>query len=471
MGGMTRVLALAALVTGLTLVSALPASASHENRPRTKNLHPMGDTDDNRPIETFEEPFFTDLAFWGKYAYQGTWNGGFRVVNIAPKGHPKVLSEVDCGTEQGDIGVWRKLVFRSIDVPVPATTPQETCDAPPFVTESGFEGIQIFRVRNPKKASADDLVTAVATDCGSHTHTVVPDLARNRVLIYIGSNVNFPQYSETSWGNECAAEHKKFQIVAVPLGHPKDAAVLKDVSLGDADMCHDIGVLLNGPGRNLAVCAGMDMGDPDDPSDDVGKGVIFDISDPANPVRLRSLVAPGVSSWHSAALSWDGRIAVMGWEPGGGVEPECEASDPAIKKSVFFFDTATGRLLGTWVLPRPQSELENCTIHNYSVVPTRKRNVLTLGAYQAGTWVVDFTNPAAARTVAWSDQEPLPCCTSPFLPLSLGGAWGSYWYNGFIFESNITQGLNIFRLSSRVTAGARRVRFLNPQTQLGPLRH
>ena len=61
--------------------------------------------------------------------------------------------------------------------------------------------------------------------------------------------------------------------------------------------------------------------------------------------------------------------------------------------------------------------------------------------------------------MAWSDLPPLDPET-----LTLAGAWGSYWYNGFIYETNITEGLNIFRLHSRVTAGARRFPFLNPQS-------
>jgi hypothetical protein len=83
--------------------------------------------------------------------------------------------------------------------------------------------------------------------------------------------------------------------------------------------------------------------------------------------------------------------------------------------------------------------------------------VLVMGNYQAGTWVVDFINPRHARTGAWSDPPPLDPAN-----LTLGGAWGSYWYNGLIYETNITEGLNIFRLRSRVTAGARRSPFLNP---------
>jgi hypothetical protein len=47
----------------------------------------------------------------------------------------------------------------------------------------------------------------------------------------------------------------------------------------------------------------------------------------------------------------------------------------------------------------------------------------------------------------------------------LGGAWSSYWYNNFIFESEITKGVHIFRLSDPTTGGAIRLPHLNPQTQ------
>ncbi len=460
------------LVLGVALLAwAVPAGAGHKTDPRTKNLHPMGHTRDNRPVVTFGEAFFTDVAFKGKIAYQGTWNGGFRTINIAAPGNPKVLAEVDCGVEQGDIGVYRNLVFRSIDLPVAATTPKETCTDE--FAESGFEGIQIFQVDDPKTASADDLVGAVATDCGSHTHTVVPDPEHGRVLLYVSIfDVELEYGVDPIWGHQCSAPFDKFQIVEVPLDAPEDAAVIADVPLGLAGeghhaACHDIGVLMNGDAQ-LALCA-------------AGRAVLFDISDPASPVRLRDFGIEGIEPWHSAALSWDGSVAVMGWEPRLGIFPRCLATgaplapfdEPGVQtadmKSIFFFDTETGELLGKWILPRPQTTLENCTIHNYTIVPTGKRDVLTTGAYQAGTWVVDFTNPAKPKTVAWSDPPPIPCCTSPFLPLSLGGAWGSYWYNNFIYETNITEGLNVFRLSSFVTAGARKRAFLNPQTQMGPI--
>jgi hypothetical protein len=130
-----------------------------------------------------------------------------------------------------------------------------------------------------------------------------------------------------------------------------------------------------------------------------------------------------------------------------------------VDKSMFFYDADTGAKLGQWTLPRPQSAAENCTIHNYNIVPLRSgRYVAVGGHYQAGTWVTEFTDPANPQTVAWSDPPPL-------VPPQLGGAWSSYWYNDFIYESEITKGLMVFRLSDPATAGAIRLDHLNPQTQ------
>jgi hypothetical protein len=186
-----------------------------------------------------------------------------------------------------------------------------------------------------------------------------------------------------------------------------------------------------------------------------------------NPVLLYSMDLPGLGG-HSASFSWDGEVYIHGWEPGGGSNPRCTETGTEVSpgvfqtddmKSVFFFDTETGDLLGKWVMPRPQTLEENCTIHNYNVVPLQSgRRVLVSGNYQSGTSVVDFTDPANAVEIGFSDPAPL-------VPRDLGGAWSSYWYNNFIYESNITKGLNVHRFSGNETAGALRLDHLNPQTQ------
>ena len=140
-------------------------------------------------------------------------------------------------------------------------------------------------------------------------------------------------------------------------------------------------------------------------------------------------------NWHSAGFTWDGEVIILGWEPGGGSLPECEATDPPVKKSAFFYDADTGAKLGQWTLPRPQSAAENCTIHNYNTVPLRNgRYVLVVGNYQAGTLGRRTSrirpNPV---TLGWSDPPPL-------VPTQLGGVWSTYWYNNILYESEITDG-------------------------------
>jgi hypothetical protein len=183
---------------------------------------------------------------------------------------------------------------------------------------------------------------------------------------------------------------------------------------------------------------------------------VYDIGDNAfpggsltDPVFLYSVAEPGVGvggSWHSASFTWDGEVLILGWEPGGGAAPECEETDPDVKKSYFFYDAQTGAKLGQFVLPRPQTAQENCTIHNYNVIPTDKRYVLVAGNYQAGISVVDFTDPANAVEVAYADPPPL-------VPTQLGGDWSTYYYIGRIYESDITRGLLIWNLSGKWDAG------------------
>jgi hypothetical protein len=105
-------------------------------------------------------------------------------------------------------------------------------------------------------------------------------------------------------------------------------------------------------------------------------------------------------------------------------------------------------------------------MHNYNIVPLRSGDYLVVsGNYQAGTWAIDFTDPANPQTVGWTDPESLG--PGPFCGgfCQIGGSWSTYWYNGFMYESDITRGLQVYGLSDRARAGAIRLPRLNPQTQ------
>jgi hypothetical protein len=224
--------------------------------------------------------------------------------------------------------------------------------------------------------------------------------------------------------------------------------------------CHDTGVILGSV--NLTACAG-------------GNGFSVWSMDPADggsladPQMLYSQAVEGVSIGHSASFTWDGEVLIFGHEPGGGGQAQCQATSSDVNRSLFFFDARSGDPLGTFLHPRPQTATENCTWHNYNVVPLKKqggnpRYVMVSGNYQSGVSVVDFSNPASAQEIAFADPAPLVNPDNP-AAIELGGDWSTYWYDGRIYESDITRGLIIWNLSSTAVAGAMKLGHLNPQTQ------
>ena len=412
--------AVAILLAAAVLVVA-PANAGHDNDPRTQNLHPMGHIEE--PASLFHGPptVHTDIAFWGRYAFQGNWLG-INVRDISAPGNPRAVSSLECTGNQGDVLVWEDILVRSWNSPAGAGA---TCDGQSVPV--GFEGLHIFDVSDVTNLQ---LIGAVELECGSHTATAVPDPGNDRLLVY-------------NSGSSSACQG--IEIVEVPLNDPGSASQINFIPLGRD--CHDIGVILGD--AMMAACAGDDV------------YAALDLSSSLDaPSVLYERSVPGVSIGHSAAFTWDGEVIVFGHEPGGGVASNCEASNPDSDKTYFFFDASDGTEVGRWVLPRPQSATENCTLHNLNVVPIRSGNyVLVHGSYLSGTSVVDFTDLENPVELAWSDPPALD-------PIDLGGAWSSYWYNNFIYETNITEGLNIFRFSGKETAGAMRLDHLNPQTQM-----
>jgi hypothetical protein len=443
-----RAATLVACALGLSVFPAV-AAANHDQRANFE-LRALGHSPN--PASFLQDPpgpapaeINSDLAFRGDYVFNGNYDG-FRIIDASDRQNPVEISHTRCQGNQGDIVVWNNILVRSWNSPA---VEGATCDGQPVI--AGWEGLHVFDITN---LADPQLIASVELPCGSHTATGVPDLAANRLIIY----------NQTS-GGPCYF----FDIVEVPLANPAGAHLLRQQSLEVEHACHDSAVILGE--INLMACASgdkanvFDIGANPHPGGSVTRpeflytisepGVCNVPDDPANPNPQR----PCNGNWHSAGFTWDGEVLILGWEPGGGSQPECEASDPAVKKSAFFYNAHTGQKLGQWTLPRAQTAQENCTIHNYNVVPIRGKYILTLGNYQAGTWVVDFTNPANAFTRAFSDPPPLA-------PAQLGGAWSSYWYNRGIYESSITEGLNIFRYQERqIRRRSLRLDHLNPQTQ------
>jgi hypothetical protein len=443
-------------VTALAL-AGIPAQADHETRPHTQNVHAKGHSP--HPATFLGEPdgvrhVNSDIAFRGKLAFNGNYNG-WRVIDISDPDNPVELAHPKCNGDQGDIVVWENILVRSWNSP---KTVARTCDdqGVPTTVPAGWEGVHVFDISD---VTNPDLVASVELECGSHTVTAA-GIDGGDLIVYsnISSSTNcvVPAGAPANQALDDPAGDF-MDIIAVPLEDPGNASLIHREPLagpatGVRTGCHDAGVILGDV--NKAACASADTIN------------VWDISNPRDPASPMTITEPGVGQagtngrWHSAAFTWDGEVIIAGWEPGGGAEPECQSTDPAVDKSMFFYDADTGAKLGQWTLPRPQDGAgENCTIHNYNILPTRSGRYLALsGNYQAGTWLTEFTNPASPVTLAWSDPPALS-------PPDLGGAWSSYWYNNFVYESEITKGLNVFRISDPAVDGTRKLGHLNPQTQ------
>jgi hypothetical protein len=414
------------VVVALGIVAfPLAAGAGHTTDPHSADLIPRGHISEPASLlnPAIGNPdVHTDMAFWGKFAIQGNWDG-FNIRDIRDPDNPKQVGRAFCNGGQGDVVVYQNIVVRTWDAPASGTT---TCDGQ--TVPAGFEGLHIFDISDKK---APELIGSVDLPCGSHTATGIPDKKNKRLLIYNGNS-----------GAACPW----IDIVEVPLKDPGDASLIRNEPSDHT--CHDIGVIL-GDAMKVA-CAG-------------GEGVrVFSLKNGGSledPLLLFHVEEEGVTIGHSAAWSWDGKVLIFGHEPGGGVAPECEATDPDLNRTYFFYDGDTGEKVGEWLMPRPQSAAENCTLHNLNTIPLKSgRDVLVHGSYQSGTSVVDFTDPENAVELAWSDPPPI-------VPTDLGGAWSSYWYNDFIYETNITEGLNIFEYVGPQVNGNVTLQYLNPQTQ------
>jgi hypothetical protein len=388
----------------------------------------------------------SDLAFQGNYAYAGAFNG-FRVIDISNPANAQQVAFFPCNGGQGDVSVWNNLLFSSVDSPQSSPACNST-NVPNAAVPGAWEGVRIFDISNPAQPQH---LTSVRTDCGSHTHTLVPN-GKGSLFVYVSSYA----LTTTSVGPNCEQFHGKISVIHVPKGNPDRARVVAtphiELSnfddarlefppspvLQDTNGCHDISVLVP---RKLAAAACL------------SEGQLWDISDPTAPRTIQRLLTPQMRTWHSAAFTWDGTRVAFGDEWGGGGLPRCRATDSPESGAVWVYDVATGAALGHYKVPRPETGI--CTMHNFNFVPGIEKDILVSSAYTAGTTVADLTDPANPVEIAfYRAGDPIAANT-----------WSSYWHNGYVYANDIARGVDIFAVNHPALAGAATLARNNPQTQ------
>jgi hypothetical protein len=396
----------------------------------------------------------SDLAFRGTTLYQGNFSG-FSIWDVANPARPVELSTVVCATDQGDPSVYGNLLFIS------AESPRSRNDCGMQGVEDGrdrMRGVRIFDVSNPR---APRLVKNVQTCRGSHTHTIVPHPTdRDVIYLYVGGSSVVRDAAEvpelacstgTVAENPNTAEYR-VDIIRVPLRSPEQAAVagyarlfqnlprppgrsgvaLSDTATGRGATgpsgCHD---LTSYPAYHLVAgsCGSF--------------GILLDVRNPERPVVLDAKSDLNFSLWHTAVFSNDARRVVFTDEWGGGTAPRCRATDPFRLGGNTVLTIAGGKMTqhGYFKMPAAQTDAENCVSHNGGLIPVPGRDLMVQGWYQGGVDVFDFTDPARPVEIAHFDRGPVNADT-----LVMGGSWGAYYWNGYIYSSELARGLDVLEL-------------------------
>jgi hypothetical protein len=424
---------------------------------RDPNLPPL---DPNAPVDPKMANMLgfanSDLAFSGNHLFMGSFHG-FNTYDIERPGKPKLSASVVCPGGQGDVSVHGNLLFMSVE----QTRGRLDCGVQGVqttVSAERFRGVRIFDISDISKPKQ---VAAVQTCRGSHTHTLVTD-PRDKANLYVyGSGTSSVRSAEELAGCSGLKPEEdpntalfSIDVIQVPLASPDKARIVNrprifaDVATGAisglwaggdhgpgtqktsvTNQCHDITVF-----SEVGLAAGACS----------GNGILLDISDPKNPVRLDHVSDKNFAYWHSATFNNDGTKVIFTDEWGGGSRPRCRATDLPNWGADAIFDIVDRKLQfgGYYKMPAPQTEQENCVAHNGSLIPVPGRDIMAQGWYQGGVSVFDFTDSAKPVEIAFFDRGPIDGKT-----LILGGYWSAYWYNGNIYGSEIARGIDVFSLT------------------------
>jgi hypothetical protein len=506
------------------------------------------------PAPAFAQSTSSDLAFSGKYAIQGNYNG-WMIWDISNPSQPSLATAFVCPASQSDVSVYGNLLFISGE----GLTGRLDCGTQGVrdtVSADRLRGLRIFDIsdiRNPRN------VGNVQTCRGSHTHTVLEDPRdRENVYVYISGSSNVRSPNELPGCVDASPQEDpnsalfRIEVIKVPLAHPERAAIVSSPrifndlteapthgeSAADVAEAARRAAEARAQGHYTVLVQGMERVAPppfinalldsivaarggtgaatradsaalrealpgivaamfgEDESHDgprpgptqchditvypaiglaggacEGYGMLLDIRDPANPVRIAAVADSNFSYWHSATFSNDGTKILFSDEWGGGGGAKCRATDrPEWGANAIFTITPDRQMQfqSYYKLPAPQTEAENCVAHNGSLIPIPGRDVMVQAWYQGGISVFDWTDARNPREIAFFDRGPVDAAR-----IAGGGSWSAYWYNGVIVSSEISRGLDILELTPSAfltqneidAAKSVRMEYLNSQGQ------
>jgi uncharacterized protein (DUF305 family) len=455
-------------ILNLELIASLrkPVGFYDPDDPEAKGEEDLTkDLDEDRELTTLEKsrarksPILsfanTDMAFRDDLLVAGNYHG-FNMYKIDEYGVPSLISSIVCPGGQGDVSIVGNLLIMSVEQ-IRSRIDCGSNGVGRDASSERFRGIRIFDISdltNPKQ------VGAVQTCRGSHTHSVVSGPSDNgKIIVYNSgtSSVRDEEEMEQCIGDIPGDKRTalfRIDVIEIPVSDPSKSKIVSSPTVfadpetgalgglwvggdhGDdtqetkrTDQCHDITVF---PSTNIAAGACS------------GNGILFDISDPYNPKRLDVVTDIGFAYWHSATFNNDGTKVIFTDEWGGGGRPRCRAWDPLDWGADAIYDIVDNKLefRSHYKMPAPQVETENCVAHNGSIIPVPGRDIFVQAWYQGGISIMDFTDSANPKEIAYFDRGPINDEI-----LVTGGYWSAYYYDGYIYGTEITRGLDVFKLT------------------------
>ena len=396
----------------------------------------------------------TDMAFRDDILVAGSYHG-FNIYRINESGLPRLISSVICPGGQGDVSIVGDLLIYSVE----QTRGRVDCGRQGVSSDSSpdrFRGIRIFDISDLDKPKQ---VGAVQSCRGSHTHSVVSGPDQDGKILVYNSGIGGIREEEELEGciEDIAGDDRtalfRIDVIEIPVDNPSQSriinspAVFADAETGTlaglwrggdhgedtqetsiTDQCHDITVF---PSANVAAGACS------------GNGILFDISNPSEPTRIDAVTDTGFAYWHSATFNNQGTKILFTDEWGGGGRARCRAWDPLNWGADAIYDVVDKKLefRSHYKMPAPQLETENCVAHNGSIIPVPGRDIFVQAWYQGGISIIDFTDSSKPIEIAYFDRGPIK-----ENQLITGGYWSVYYYEGSIYGTEITRGLDTFKL-------------------------
>jgi len=427
-----------------------PAEGSKDDKDKPQSMENAAQ-DRRYPMLSFAN---TDMAFSNDVLVTGSYHG-FNMYRIDAEGIPVGLSSVVCPGGQGDVSIVGDLLIMSVE----QTRGRLDCGLKGVVADASperFRGLRIFDISDLTRPKQ---VGAVQTCRGSHTHSVVAGpTADGKIIVYNSGTSSVREEEELeSCIDELPGDDRtalfRIDVIEIPITDPSKSRIVSSPAVfadpktgalaglwrggdhGDdtqdtwrTDQCHDITVF---PSANLAAGACS------------GNGILFDISDPLDPVRIDTVTDTGFAYWHSATFNNAGDKILFTDEWGGGSRARCRAWDPLDWGANAIYDIDNGKLefQSHYKMPAPQLETENCVAHNGSIIPVPGRDIFVQAWYQGGISVIDFTDSNKPFEIAYFDRGPVLEDE-----LIVGGYWSAYYYQGRIYGTEITRGLDVLTL-------------------------